>query len=50
MSYLNFNDWAYHSLEVLLCDVKLAFLTTRRNLRLSRIEKLEAELAKRRAK
>lgn len=47
-SFYHWNCWAYHSLEVLVYDLQLAFLKTRRFFRLRRIAQLEAELIKRR--
>jgi hypothetical protein len=43
--FLNLNDFLYHSVEVLLCDIKLAYLRTRIAIRARRIAALEAQLA-----
>lgn len=43
------NMAAYHTVEAMLCDVKLVVLKTQRHFRLKRIAKLEAELARRRS-
>ena len=43
------NNWAYHSVEVLLCDIKLAYLNAKVARTDQRIAELQAELAKRRA-
>ena len=41
---LQFNDFLYHSTEVLLCDIKLALLKARISIRNHRIAALEAQL------
>ena len=42
----NLNNFLYHSLEVLLCDVKIAFLEMRIASRNRRIARLETLIAK----
>lgn len=39
------NAFLYHSAEVLLCDIQLAFLHTRRLVRLARMARLQAQLS-----
>jgi len=46
----NLNLWLYHSVEVLLCDIKLTFLNARVARTDRRIAQLEAVLASRRAR
>lgn len=41
---MQFNNFLYHLTEVLLCDIKLAFLKARIAIRARRIASLEAQL------
>lgn len=41
---MNLNDFLYHSTEVLLCDIKLAFLNARIARRNKQIASLEVQL------
>lgn len=43
MSLANFNLWAYHSVEVLICDLKLAVYNWQIRQYDNRIKQLEAQ-------